>query len=467
MVPRIDEYLGTTESKLAYAKANPTLCLFPYNTLDLRKSTNDPKRLVTTACCNLGEIFYNPDTIDDPFRSIKDSMNAGVLPSECQNCISEESNGGMSERIRGLTTEFESAVRRFGETRIPRTFELRIKFGTKCMQACRSCSPTESSLWSKFSGSTAFTHMEADITDIDEYWQLITSTVLNKLKQGTEFYLHCIGGETFVQPGMKKLLNWVIENNLQQQVGLRMTTSLSTIPDGLIEQIQQFREIDTVLSIDSTGDNYQYVRWPVQFDKIEENLLRLQQYIIDNNLPKWQLAVSPVFTLNNIFYIDQYLDYWYRHFEKYNTNFPIYPTNVTMYTQHLDIQSLPVRYRTLLKQQLTDCMSHELFGDRYRHRTGGLQHFIESTIQELDKWPEDNQLWQTYLTFSAEYDVRSNTDLAILNSRLYNILTAEDQELFLSKKQTVNTQQRMKLHFEILPTKSRELVVENIKNNAS
>jgi hypothetical protein len=85
----------------------------------------------------------------------------------------------------------------------------------------------------------------------------------------------------------------------------------------------------------------------------------------------------------------------------------------------------------------------------------------------LDKWPEDNQLWQTYLTFSAEYDVRSNTDLAILNSRLYNILTAEDQELFLSKKQTVNTQQRMKLHFEILPTKSRELVVENIKNNAS
>jgi len=104
-------------------------------------------------------------------------------------------------------------------------------------------------------------------------------------------------------------------------------------------------------------------------------------------------------------------------------------TNITVPTAYLDFQALPIRYRGQLRDLLTECLSHEIF-QNYGKDTIYVYNFLQSTIQELDTWPENDMLWDLFLKFTAEFDTRTKTKFDELNSRLYNILNDQDRSRF-------------------------------------
>ena len=59
-----------------------------------------------------------------------------------------------------------------------------------------------------------------------------------------------------------------------------------------------------------------------------------------------------------------------------------------------------------------------------------LYNFIDSTINELLTRDESQEQWLKFLSHTAYFDKKTEQSFAILNERMYNILTVEDQTRF-------------------------------------
>jgi hypothetical protein len=432
-----DALKKTVDQRLLWAEQNPALCIYPYVTLDTRYSELSSESVYKTCCCNLDDRTFVPSAGADPFAEIKEQQLNEQWPEACWRCKKEEEHGGASERINGFMGYIEDRLRSFVEKQTLPEFELRVKFSNFCNLACRSCSETESSTWTRVTSTPVSEKYEMDISNSPEHWQLITTTILEKLPEVEHFYVHFIGGESLVQPGMKKLLNWMIAQGIAPRVHLRVTTALTVRPGyDLMSKMSQFRDVDINLSIDSVGDNYQYLRWPAKFAKIENNLDTLMSHQTTLSIvagrktytPRWRCLITPVFSLNNIMYIDQVMTYWCERFDKQHYSFPIQPINLTDRTRHLDVEALPVRYRPALIEFLQACVGHDIF-KKYPDRTRVLFNFINSTIEELKIMPESQEQWLKFLSHNAYFDKKTDQSFAMLNERLYNLLDASDKEL--------------------------------------
>lgn len=432
--------------KLAWARNNPTFCIFPYSTTDVRKHSTDPNKMDVICCCNVDMNRTKMGPPDDPFVEIKKQLEAGELPAACYRCKNEELNGGQSERIR--------AILALEDNEFPfdpyRNVEFRIKFSNVCSLSCRSCTPHDSTTYAKITNHTEADHVTQDVTEIEQYWDFITANIISKVETSEHFHLWLMGGETLIQPGVYRLLKWCIDQGLAPRIGIKLSTALSVnISDELLDYLNQFRNIWFGMSIDSVGDNYQYVRWPVKFEKIESNLTRMldfkQRFLSAGIRKQFDFSLDPVFSLNNIFYITEYLDYWNTWFNK-NESIVFLNTTLVERTQFLDVQALPVQYRPYLQSILNDCVDHDIFVN-YPKETAMMKNFITATIYELDQWPDDQKLWDFYLKFTAEFDTRTKTQLSVLNSKLYNILNDADKTNFDIKLSNVNTSKPVEIYF--------------------
>ncbi len=427
---------------MAIIEKHPALCVFPYSTLDVRINEQSQAEIFQTCCCNLKADTFEPSPGSDPFAEIKQIQEQGQWPAACRNCKWEEDNGGQSERLRAFVEIPLDRLERFVENRQIEEYELRIKFSNLCNLACRSCSPYESSTFAKITNAEIPPEFENDISDSAPHWEFITNTILEKHNQYRYFFVHLIGGETLVQPGMQKILTWIIDQGIADQVNLRITTALTVNPrQELLEQLSRFRSANILLSIDSVGENYSYVRWPARFEKIQRNIDTLIDFRRTDR-PIWNCAVSPVFSLNNIFYIQDWLDYWHNWYQQRGFAFHNYAANLVAETVHLDIQALPVPYRAPVIALLQQCLTHNVF-QAWPEQMRGIYNFINTTIGELETAPERMDLWEQYLKHTAYFDKKTNMDFAVMNQRFYDLLSPADRELFENTKQNINAQQSL------------------------
>lgn len=428
----------TLIERLNWAKQHSALCLSPYSTVDIRFESTQSTSVYQTCCCNLDAKIFTPSPGPDPFVKIKQQQNAEQWPAACFRCQQDEQNGGQSERIRAFVETPRERLISFFDRREIKEFELRVKFSNFCNLSCRSCNSTESSTYARIVNEEIDPGYTQDISEHAEYWQYITDTIRNRIDQHEFFIVHFIGGETLVQAGMHKLLHWMVDQNFAARIGLRLTTALTVNPSNeLLNLLSKFREVSILLSIDSVGENYRYVRWPAKFEKIQQNLATLTSYRTELCVSKGQkffkkpmrISVSPVFSLNNLFYIFDWLDYWYNLYQEQGYAFHNYVATLTMQTSHLDIQALPTEYRPALAQVLTQCIQHDIF-QQWPEETKGVYNFLVTTLKELGVTEYQPELWQKYLRLTAYFDQRTKLKFEEFNQRLYNILSSQDLDLW-------------------------------------
>lgn len=442
----IEQVQDQVSKRMQWALNHPAICLAPYNTIDIRHISNKKQHIYQTCCCNLdGELFV-PSTGDDAFAEIKQQQLEGEWPSSCYHCWKEEQNGGQSERLRAFAELPQDRFDAFVTDQSIGEFEFRIKFSNLCGLACRSCSASESSTFAKVTKTNTDKLYEVDISDHEEHWQFITARIPVLMQKAQYFFVHFIGGETLIQPGMYKLLAWMVEQNIADRVNVRLTTAMTVNPTTeLLELLAKFSSVDINLSIDSVGENYQYVRWPARFSKVEANLETLINYkavlTVKNGrkilVPKWKCAVSPVFSLNNIFYIKDWLDHWHQWYQTRGIVFHNYVANLTMQTNHLDVQALPAPYRLQLAALLKDCLLHPIF-DAYPNHLAAIYTFLTITISELENNQSQTELWEVFLRHTAYFDQKTKLSFAVFNQRLYNILSTNDRDKFRSIVENTN-----------------------------
>jgi len=256
-----------------------------------------------------------------------------------------------------------------------------------------------------------------DISYNDNIWDSITSSIANACETYQSVTVMILGGESLIQPGAVKLIDWLTDNKLP--VALSITTNLTKLDTKVVERLRHFSHIEFALSIDSVHHNYEYVRWPAKFSDIEKNLSVVSAYT------NASLTIQPVWSLNNIFYIIDFLDWWYHWFNT-NREIPIKPV-VVHRPPSITIQNLPTRYRAQLLAILEHALKHDIFKSQMQLP---FYHYLLELTDFLQTDHVTHDLFDLFLYDTAVQDNATRSNFAQGNQKFYNILTDSDQELF-------------------------------------
>ena len=409
----------SVEEKTRWALQNQHVCLSPYTTLH---SQVVPGQIQSTCCCNL----IPAKTDDRQFIDLKTTTEQGIKNTRCQRCYKSEEQVGTSERILTLMSRSPQLINQFLTTGTVHNFEFRIKFSNLCNLACKTCQPEFSSKYAQMYNIKVLKEFQDDISTDEKFWNTITTEITNKCQKTPNVSVALLGGESLIQPGAIRLLNWLADNHLSKQIDLRITTNFTNLKQNIIELFDEFRSVTICASIDSVKENYSYVRYPETFDTIKNNL----SFILTNN--KVIFYITPVWSLHNIFYIVDYLDWWHAWFNE-NHIHNININNVSMSEPHrMTIQNLPVEYRQHLLAIVKQAVNHEIFKNP---RHASLREYLEGIIKFLSSNTVVYDKFLEFLKQTALDDSTTNMSMSVGNSKLYDILSNQHKQYYLNIRQ--------------------------------
>jgi hypothetical protein len=413
--------------KIQWIKDRPYLCDSPSTTYDFRIFKNT---LSASCCCNLDrdKVDGTPEYLD----SIRETLRQKQTHPACHLCYQDEDNNVLSERMRYLLPKSQEQLKLFEQTQELDCVNISIKFSNLCNLACRSCNPRESSLHAKLlKVESLVKDRSIDITENIDHWNIITGFIkqtYDKFNTTKTIVLRPVGGETLLQAGFQKLLGWLVETGMAKDIRVDIISSLSVPLDStLFELLKKFKYVHISASIDSVGVNYNQVRWPLTFDKLQKNL-----ETVLNIVTAGSFLVLPVFSLNNIFYMSDILDWW-------DTWFTEHPAiNKQMDTihlhdpEHLTVENIPNPYRQTLIPIIDNCYNHKIFNNN----DAGLmvlKEYIGLIKTHLTNNDDGNiSFFEHYLEETARYDRLTKSDSFVGNQKLFNLLTQEHVDRYRS-----------------------------------
>lgn len=427
-----------SESKIEWLRQRPYLCVSPYSKTDFRFHSNG---FHASCCCNLDVKHSVIEGSTVLLDQVRHSMSEKTTHPACWRCFQEESLGHVSERVSYLMHHSMDELEAFDQHGISvHEIEIGAKISNLCNLACRSCQPYDSSLWSKIAKIPVdYPVYEQDLSDHDRYWNVLLDHITAQSQIHDTLIVHPIGGETLLQKGFHRLIDWFMEQRLHDRTTFRITTNFATaISDLLAEKLTKFRKVELLASIDSVGENYHYVRWPAGFDKVTRNLETMKR-LHDTYPDRFPvLTVVPIFSLNNIFYIEDVLDFWSDWTD--SSGVPINLNTRNLYRPDLlCIEILPERYRSVLIEILKRCLDHRFFVDLVTPEQSSAYAHISSTLERLSRCDTANEnTFRGYLRFCADYDKRTGQSSHDGNQRLFGMLDDLDVMIYQQHFETTD-----------------------------
>ena len=126
----------------------------------------------------------------------------------------------------------------------------------------------------------------------------VFSTRKVKLEKISLKYVKFFGGEPLFTDTHLKFIKHI---PYPEQVILHYTTNGSIYPnDMILEEWKKFKTIIFAASLDGIEEQFDYVRWPLPWNKVSKNLMRLRE-----NKDIWNIIFRVEFTVNflNAYYL--------------------------------------------------------------------------------------------------------------------------------------------------------------------
>ena len=273
-----------------------------------------------------------------------------------------------------------------------------IRFSNLCNMKCRSCGPSCSSQWAQEfleeRGSEVF--QEYFGTDKIVINNNEDQTLMAKLKpylaDVTEVYF--AGGEIIITPEHYECLDYWVENDLCDQVELTYTTNFSTLRYkknvDLIEYWKKFPKLKIWASLDAHGDVAECIRKGTDWDKIVENIRKVQQEV-----PHAEFQITPTISIWNVFTFPDFFDYMIEEGFIDTKSSPRF--NLATNPWYANIMILPVH----IKRRLIEL--YRVYQDKYKDNID-IYNGFKMIIYNLAQGDENKGGIQEFIQFNEELD---------------------------------------------------------------
>lgn len=288
------------------------------------------------SCCNIRSNEWEYATTKDPsirqldpkdrinqenLRKVRGELINGTWPKVCENCRVAESNGVQSMRTI-WNKELEHVNIPANEYVDPNDIRyLDLTFSTKCNSKCMTCNAFASDFWEEES-----THIwkapppKIDRLNIkDEQADKLVSQFPNVER------ISFIGGEPTISDEHVRYLKKLIEVGRSNDIKISYVTNLTGVTDELIEMWRHFKHVHVAVSVDGYGKVNEYIRYPFKWQKVESNIRKLFQMVLDShndgNETKFSISLSCTVSLFNAIQCFDLLDFWFTLTTEYKNEF--------------------------------------------------------------------------------------------------------------------------------------------------
>jgi MoaA/NifB/PqqE/SkfB family radical SAM enzyme len=376
-------------------------CYAPWHSILVRFNGDlVPDGVYTKRYGNLLESSLN-DVLNSITASYtKDSMRNGVLPPECQQCALKEASVGHSRRLffRDILNPMLENTNYDYSKNFTDIYFLEFNMSNICNLKCRMCDGINSSAWVKDEMKLAEDGniLQRRINDPEFGYTNKSEQIIEKLFEDPTpllnlRYLSIKGGEPYMEPANKKILQKFIDLGIAQNITLDWTTNGTIVDDEVHELARQYGHTKWTVSLEGTGDLYEYIRGGNNFTfaQLNENL---KQYDFD------RIIIAVTVMAYNIAHLDK-IQNWYDSVKQ--ENWDIYFNNVVAAPPYLNPRVLPNEILQRIEYKLpninyTQSENSELYLQGLIYFTQRLDKIRNTNV--LDYCPELTGLFEQDLT---------------------------------------------------------------------
>ena len=198
----------------------------------------------------------------------KQNMLEGKPVPQCEYCMHAEKTGRrpvrkiMSHELATITDA--NSVKEIIKLQ-PVDYDIRI--GNQCNAQCRMCNSEDSRL------------IDIEYTKLglqDHELGAIPSTSFDIINIDTAKRVYVAGGEPAISTEFAKFLQLCIDHGRTDMV-LKINTNAYILPKRFLKLIEQFDNVEFVISVDGFEDLLYYIRYPIRWDAFAENVKTLSK----------------------------------------------------------------------------------------------------------------------------------------------------------------------------------------------
>lgn len=275
------------------------------------------------ACCisteNIPDIDLRNNTLSEAFDSaymqnLRQRFVAGEQPENCVRCWDEEAVGRTSKRMH--TLDRYKSVSIVPSITDPRIQTLDLKLGNICNLKCRICGSFSSSKWAAEEiamydkNQTARDNLANGrwVRESPRFWQDL-DVVLKDIK-----IIEFTGGEPFLIGEHFDFLDRIVTKGYAGSIEIHYNTNTTLIPEEGLRLWPHFKRVEIALSIDDTGDRFEYQRYGAVWQETLGNLEKFKQ--LRRECDNIVLQVCMTINALNIYYMGELADWVAR--QKFN-----------------------------------------------------------------------------------------------------------------------------------------------------
>lgn len=259
---------------------NNYFCVLPFYSKELN-------HIINTPCCLLPN--------DSNVQNIQQEMLNGQRPSACKKCWSLEDQGKKSDRqIKNESFDYytNKDINQIEEDCRNGKFSTQIiKLYTSnlCNSTCVTCNSNFSTAWATLRKEKTFQILPDNQLDSIDYKNLVM--------------LSFVGGEPLMEQKNFWVLEQLIEHNNTNCFISVVTNSSIELSSKQKDILSKFTNVNICLSIDGVGKRFEYMRYPLKWDTLLENIKLFRQL-------NFMLSVSYVVSNVNAMYYQETIDWF-------------------------------------------------------------------------------------------------------------------------------------------------------------
>ena len=147
-----------------------------------------------------------------------------------------------------------------------------LKINNTCNLACRMCDPTSSSIWQQIASADPDRELSKHYhRPITEKWHKEARDFLPLMIDAS--HVKFTGGEPFLIPQVKKIIEGLIEMDVAGAINLQLITNGTHNISQWNHLFEQFKRVNISISIDAIGKRYEYIRPHASWEEVSNNVI--------------------------------------------------------------------------------------------------------------------------------------------------------------------------------------------------